>query len=150
MPNGKAHAVLGAVSGGGVAACFALADERGNLLLEGLGGIAGGYLGGLLPDLLEPSKGNPQHRRHCHSWTAGGVDVGVAVAWLRCVQPGLRRKADEHREAARLGQDLWQWLWHWIVYIGLHLVSGLVAGLTAGFASHLVADATTTAGLPAV
>ena len=38
-----------------------------------LAGMAAGAVAGALPDILEPSLGNPNHRGFCHSLCAAGL-----------------------------------------------------------------------------
>jgi hypothetical protein len=147
VPNGKAHAVFGTASGGVAAFCLALRDENGSPVVESVGGALGGYVGGRLPDWLEPSLGNPRHRSHCHSWAALGLDAGAAAKWLQKVQSDLRNRAHQHKERCTEVDDWPEAAWHWVLHALLMLASGLVAGLAAGVASHLVLDAGTKAGL---
>ncbi len=66
MPNGRAHRRLGAAAGG-VAALYHARDEPfGGALVEFLGGVCGGIVGGMPPDRLDPPV-SPQHRGACHS-----------------------------------------------------------------------------------
>ena len=41
----------------------------------------GGAQGGMMPDILEPSTGNPNHRAFCHSVTSGTA-IGYGVSKL--------------------------------------------------------------------
>jgi len=147
VPNGKTHAVVGTASGGVAAFCLALRDGNGSPVVESIGGAIGGYVGGKLPDLLEPSRGNPRHRSHCHSWAALGLNAGAAAKWLEEIQPDLRVRAHQHKERSARADGWPGAAWHWVLHALIMLASGLVAGLMAGVASHLVMDAGTRAGL---
>ena len=147
MANGALHSVVGATSGIGVAVYRARDQDLLRIILEAAGGGLGGYIGGRLPDLLEPAAGNPNHRNLAHSWLAcGGTALGVAnaAAW----EHRLRAKAELlHRE--RLGvADPWQQAVLWVQEILLRLLVGFLTGAVAGYASHLVLDACTPQGLP--
>ena len=147
MPNGKAHAMVGSLSGGAGALCLASADANGCPVVETVGGLIGGYVGGKLPDWLEPSLGNPRHRSHCHSWAALGIDGGAAAKWLVALQTDLRNRALRHKADSAGADSAWERVWHLVLQLLLLLAAGAVAGLAAGVASHLALDAGTKAGL---
>lgn len=97
MPRARTHLMINAVAIGAFdAASQQRAIDRGeqsefNLVRFGTV-IVAGIAAGALPDLLEPSRGNPNHRGFFHSLTAA-----VSVWWLLCG----RHKANLPIEARR-------------------------------------------------
>jgi len=150
MPKRKDHVIAGTLAGGMGAFCLASIEPDGSPVAETVGGVLGGYFGGRLPDLLEPSRGNPRHRNHCHSWAALGTDVGMATKWLGKIQSDLRARALRHKAECAEANSVWEQAWHWVLHLLLMLACGATAGLAAGVASHLVLDARTKAGLQAI
>jgi len=64
--------IVGGLAAGGVA----LNQPFGYFLTEAFGGALGGWMGGALPDVIEPAN-SPNHRQTAHSWAALGLDGGV-------------------------------------------------------------------------
>lgn len=112
-------------------------------IAELIGGAAGGWLGGVAPDLLEPAL-HPRHRGVCHSWTTLSVLGGVSTEQARhyCRNRAALRTPEmnvpSHGPPAPYGAECLIWL----------ILAGLVTGLQAGYVSHLALDARTTFGLP--
>lgn len=80
MPNALAHRTTAAAVVGGIA----LATRRPEGEPDGKPLFATGlaWLSGTLPDVLEPARGNPNHRRIFHSLTvACGLSYGLYRAW---------------------------------------------------------------------
>jgi len=71
MPNRPTHQTVGALAGGAMAAARAHGVEDSQFLAETIGGIVGGWVGGVLPDILEPAT-SPHHRKVMHSVVAAG------------------------------------------------------------------------------
>jgi len=119
LANGKNYLVIGAAVG----LTVALADNKKQAVSHHPGtAIAVGFLFGKLPDILEPSPGNPHHRQFCHSLlvlTALGVGLKNLYEW----QP-----EDVMDKCLR----------------GLGLISG------CAYVSHLLCDATTPRSLPLI
>jgi hypothetical protein len=149
MPNNPLHIATSTPAGAVFA--FYKANSQNDLarFVEALGGAVGGYVGGVLPDRLDPPS-HPGHRSWGHG--VGSVAAG-AVAWARRLdgwQDGLRRHAD-HRALLR-GQATaplaaaWYGLLEW----ALRLLAGFVAGFGAGYLTHIVFDFGTPRCLPLI
>ena len=90
MPNRATHEAVGAASG----AAFALLRVGGDAptlqaVAEVLGGALGGWMGGVIPDVLEPAT-TPNHRELAHSIAAGGT---LTLARLAEWQASCRTEA---------------------------------------------------------
>lgn len=72
MPGRQTHVAVGILAGGGFAAYRAREQEQLSTFLEAVGGAIGGYIGGRLPDIIEPALW-PGHRQFVHSVAAGGA-----------------------------------------------------------------------------
>ena len=84
MANRNTHIVGGVTTGVGYSAFRAKEQSNQNLVTEMVGGAAGGYVGALRPDVLEPAFSS-WHRNAAHSWTISGrlcerVGGGIYVA----------------------------------------------------------------------
>lgn len=145
MPNRATHAKVGAAVGATVAVYRARSAPVNHVIAEGVGGLLGGWVGGVLPDVLEPAT-SPNHRRFAHSVVAGGTLTFARLAeWQatcrtsadRAAEVAILHPADSpERSQAELSALFWRFL------------AGALVGLVAGYASHLILDATTTRGLP--
>lgn len=152
MADRKTHKLIG-VGSGAVYASFRSRNEAPNdWLIEILGGAFGGYLGGILPDELEPALSS-WHRGVCHSWAAGSVVVATAnqfAGWAElCRQNANKLKAmqtvqDETGTYVAVPitfmQQMRELFWRFL--------AGLLNGIVAGYTSHLILDAATPRGLP--
>lgn len=141
MPNGNTHRKLGAVAGGAAALYYAREEPLRGAVVEVIGGLAGGFVGGMLPDRLDPPT-SPNHRGAFHSVL---LLVVLALVVLEAERRALREKA--HQQMRRgvdglettLKSDVWL------------LAAGFVTGVQWGYLSHLGADLVTgKAGLPLV
>lgn len=149
MPNGKTHAWAGAATGSAVAAYRGRQQPLVNVLIEILGGGVGGYLGGKVPDVLEPAL-HPGHRDFCHSWTAGGA-VATGLTALARWETFCREQAAELRQR-RLASPPTDPVTSFFLVLGeifWTLAAGFVSGFGAGYLSHLALDAATPRRLPA-
>jgi len=117
--NGPVHTIIGTAAGSvvGLTAKDVPEDEQ---LWVFLAAVVGGALGGKMPDILEPSLNNPNHRQFCHS-----VAVLAVGGWLYA----LLRDWDGQSPTDRL-------------------VKHFIMGVLAGYGSHLGLDATTPRSLP--
>jgi membrane-bound metal-dependent hydrolase YbcI (DUF457 family) len=93
MPNYKEHANTGALIGGIAAFAFNYIHQKRRLnkneikeinlpelFISGIGGSLIGKMGGVLPDIIEPSK-DPHHRKFFHSYAvASAVGYGIYKA----------------------------------------------------------------------
>jgi hypothetical protein len=149
MANGKAHSRAGAVAGGLTAACYAPEQPAGNVLLEVLGGVGGGLLGARLPDIIDPPTGG-RHRSVGHGMLPMGACGLRFVGALPALQTWLREQAKRQRRLADASCDPLLHICHVMIQLLCTLGAGALAGLLGGYASHLVLDAMTPMGLPAI
>ena len=144
MPNRATHARVGAATGAAVAAFRAREAPTPQMLTEVIGGLVGGWLGRVLPDVLEPAT-SPHHRQLAHSAVAGGALTLARVAeW----QASCRASATAAQRALLHppgSEDRSRTEWDVLFW---RLLAGALVGLVAGYASHLVLDAGTPKGLP--
>ncbi|HVA01300.1 MAG TPA: metal-dependent hydrolase [Terriglobia bacterium] len=155
MPDGRTHKAIGA--GAGMAfALYRAKDQNGqNSLAEVAGGAAGGYIGGLLPDILEPAVSS-WHRDVAHSWAAGGAIISLNN-WLSAWETACRENAEKCRAIPMVARGagfvpvtvdpLAQFL-STIAELFWRFLAGLLNGLVAGYVSHLALDAATPRSIP--
>ena len=134
---------------GGLAAGAVAHDQPPSYFFtETIGGILGGWVGGSMPDFIEPAN-SASHRKSAHSWTtllvnsgALGADVGAGVSYLRESAARWRVRALDSslQRGPRNAATAMEY--------GCHFLAGLTIGFLAGYASHLMMDAATPAGLP--
>jgi len=149
VPNRTTHTSAGAAAGALAAWWLARDEPRPLRAVEVLGGLVGGAVGGRLPDELEPAE-LPGHRGFAHSVVFAGVAAAMLGRHrrLRRVQAFIRQQAEWCRwrqQVATTGWGVGRW---WGEHWGWWLASGALVGFVAGYASHLVLDAMTPAGLP--
>lgn len=148
--NGYIHRPIGAAAGATIAAVRANGQSSEITLLESLGGLVGGIVGGSLPDWVEPATW-PGHRSFFHSLLAGGVSAANAINTLTRWESFCREKAESARaRMCAVDASEWQRFCIWIAALLWQIAAGLLAGLLGGYASHLVLDSMTPAGLPFV
>jgi membrane-bound metal-dependent hydrolase YbcI (DUF457 family) len=117
MANGKTHLAVGAAVGLAVA----VADPKKHDVSHNPGaGLALGAMFGKLPDILEPSHGNPHHRQFCYSILVLGA-LGI----------GLKRMYEWHPETK-----------------GQRCLRGVGSIAGCAYVSHLLCDAVTPRSLP--
>jgi hypothetical protein len=155
MSDGKTHRLVGAGTGAVFAGFRAKEQKDHHWLAEVAGGALGGYVGGLLPDVLEPAISS-WHRDVAHSYTAGGGIVAMRDA-LAAFVAACRENAEKCRAIpmeqqgdvfvfvpvdpiSRLLLDVFELLWR--------LAAGFANGLAAGYLSHLALDAVTPRSIP--
>lgn len=146
MPNADSHGPVAALAGAAAAITLAPQDSRA-ALFEALGGAFGGYLGGRTPDLIDPPT-SPRHRSVGHGVLTSGAALLWCVRRLPRAQAALRQPrsspralAEEHRAGPRGASAPFD-------PVG-HFLASVAAGFVAGYASHLLLDGMTPAGLPA-
>lgn len=147
MPNGSFHKGLGALAGAATSACLS-SDRQGlDRLAEVVGGLVGGWIGGAMPDIIDPAI-SPRHRCVGHAVApAGLVAISYAsnlVGW----QTWLRRYADHFIAEAEASCDEAVRSNKLLAATACSLAAGLIAGFLAGYFSHLATDALTPNGLP--
>ena len=142
MPNADFHCRIAVLSGSAVALTLAPRDPRAALFE-----VLGGLLGGSAPDVFDPPT-SPRHRSVGH----GVFTSGAALVWLARQVPRLQAElrqprssrrafAVKHPAGPREASGPFD-------PVG-HFLAGVAAGFVAGYASHLVLDGMTPAGLPA-
>lgn len=154
MPDGKTHALVGAGSGA-VYSGYRAKDQDQDWWVEVIGGAIGGYVGGKLPDWIEPAV-SPWHRSTAHSGAVGGGVLAIGNAIAAC--GAACRENAETCKSLRMQQqgdvfvfvpldplsnffaNLFEFLWR--------LAAGFVNGLAAGYVSHLTLDAMTARSIP--
>lgn len=149
MSKKAVHVAVGAVTGAGAAALVANRNNENafELVLQVLGGFAGGWHGGALPDVLEPAL-TPVHRGAAHSLAmfAGGTTAAVKKGHPFLSETRARVRA---LEAARdLEVEPWRRFWLTIAVALAHVGLGYAVGISVGYGSHLALDACTPRSLP--
>lgn len=145
MPDRRTHTMV-AVPVGALVALASAPEQQGMAAFATLlGGGLGGYLGGAMPDLLEPATSG-HHRDFAHSVTGGALlcaspIYALSVRWREQAR-ALEASADlllvESADRAKLAaQAFW-----------LNLAAGILVGFLAGYLSHLALDASTPRSLP--
>jgi hypothetical protein len=163
MPCRKAHSSAGLFAGAGYSAFQAKEQGPLGLCAETVGGALGGYLGGQLPDVLEPAI-HSWHRSIAHSGATGVAIVTTAQSTLTAWQNHCRKQADAYRKrrdsitmvphpsqpnlfAPASGQG-WE---HFILTMQeffWRAAAGFANGVAAGYISHLALDAVTPRSIP--
>lgn len=148
MSNRQTHVTIGTLAGCGVAAYRVCEQEPLNMLLEVIGGSIGGYIGGRLPDVIEPAS-YPGHRQLAHSAATSTV-IGIGSyklleQWEDWCRSRAERYRREREQGVLSGFDEFLYI---LAEIMLHIATGTLSGLGAGYFSHLVLDGGTSAGLP--
>jgi hypothetical protein len=155
MPNGRTHKFVGAGSGAVYAAYRAKEHHGPNWWIEVAGGAAGGFVGGILPDILEPAISS-WHRGAAHSCAAGG-GVVAAKSVLTAWEKACRENAEKCRaiQALQLGNtfvpvpaDPFSQLLYKLFEALWRFLAGFVNGFAAGYVSHLALDATSSRSIP--
>jgi hypothetical protein len=146
MPNADFHLPVAALAG--AAAALTLAPQDGKAaLLELLGGAVGGLLGGSAPDVFDPPN-SPRHRSVGHGVFTSGAALVWCGRWLPRAQAALRQPRSSPRALAGEPPAGPRGSSAPFDPVG-HFLAGVAAGFVAGYASHLLLDAMTPAGLPA-
>jgi hypothetical protein len=162
MPNRITHRRAGRISGGVYAFQRASKQSVGKCVTETIGGIAGGEIGALAADWLEPGISS-WHRDTAHSCAAGFGILSLGEV-LAGVEAYCRQQADlKAQELTTLqiipdptqpsvfisapNSSLSQ-LWLTICEFLWRAAAGFANGLAAGYLSHLVLDAGTPRSIP--
>lgn len=146
MANGKLHRNVGALAGAGSA--LVRSRDQGGLaaLAETAGGALGGWVGGALPDVIEPAT-SPRHRSIGHSWAAAATILTWANGRVTDAQQFCRERAERCEQRAAKAEGLPAFL-AMMAALLWRFAAGFFAGLQGGYVSHLVLDSVTPAGLP--
>ena len=117
------------------------------LTVEMIGGAGGAhYLGGTLPDLLEPAH-HPRHRQLAHSYCTAALITNAATALLRW-QDHWRAKGNRLMSASDNEVRLLDRITLIVRAIVCWMMAGATIGVPFGYLTHLVQDSQTRAGLP--
>jgi|HubBroStandDraft_5_1064220.scaffolds.fasta_scaffold61620_2 hypothetical protein len=165
MPDRRTHRRAGRLSGGVYAFQRARKQTVGQCVTETIGGVAGGEVGALVADWLEPGISS-WHRGPAHSCTAG-VGILSLGEILASVESYCREQADRKAEELRTLQMIpdpaqpsmfipapisptssMGQLWLTICEFLWRAAAGFANGLAAGYLSHLVLDAGTPRSIP--
>lgn len=149
MSKKAVHVAFGVVTGGGAAALVAKRNNEEPLafVLQTIGGLAGGYHGGVLPDVLEPSL-SPRHRGVAHSVVALAGGTTAIVKKGRGAVDAARAQLRQWEDALAVERDPWRRFWLVVGVLLGHVGLGYAVGVTAGYGSHLALDACTPGSLP--
>lgn len=148
MPNAKVHRPVGMAVGAFTACAMAPRDaDPVNRLIEGLGGLLGGYIGAALPDKFDPAT-CPNHRGFAHSIVAAIAGGRVTVTSLSTWQDRFRTDAAAFQTLAEAQADGLKRIGYMLLSCLALAIAGALAGLAAGYASHVLLDAGTPKGLP--
>jgi inner membrane protein len=147
MPDRSTHATAGVLAGIGAGTVSARNLPAEHLAIEVLAAAVGGYLGGIAPDVLEPSL-SPNHRDLFHSFIVGGTVGAAAFAeW----QADCRAKAGEcDARAMAAPPDSDARRHEAFKALCWRLLAGFLVGFVAGYLSHLALDAATPRSLPLI
>lgn len=142
MPKGRAHKIIGTITGAAVAAgySFCVSQEPERAWQYCIGGSMGGYMLSRMPDILEPAeKLGPNHRGFFHGIACNGT---VAAISFKSVKNKLDMLVEKAKDFDSKGQFLKGFLCRCAV--------GAIIGGAGGYASHLLADFTTAKSLPLI
>lgn len=146
MPNRETHIPVALMAGGTAAFICAPDGDDSAKVLETIGGLAGAYVGGRLPDMIDLPN-SPNHRSIGHGIGSAGTSLCLLAERIPEIQNYFRTKATEFKSKA-ITDDPWKQVSNELFAVLCLLASGAVVGLAAGYASHLALDAGTKAGLP--
>jgi membrane-bound metal-dependent hydrolase YbcI (DUF457 family) len=149
MADGKTHEIAGVVAGGSWALYQARDQEFIGLLFEGIGGAIGGYVGGKLPDLLEPAI-HSYHRDFCHSLTTGVALSAGTISAMEKWAKFCRDNAEDCRIRRTESVDGCSGFIYGFGEVVWRMLAGLLVGLVGGYISHLVFDAVTPRSIPLI
>jgi len=147
MANGKEHREIALVVGAAAAFCCASDAPRDNAIVETIGGALGGYVGGVLPDVIDPPI-HPGHRSLGHGVLPVGATAKYYVENVRAWQEELRRLARGYAQSAARANSESERTKYLLLETLCQLAAGFVVGIGAGYVSHLAMDACTPKGLP--
>ena len=150
MPCRRTHQILGATSATGVALATSDGLPDPGRLVYCLGALAGGSIGGIAPDVLEPAI-HGHHRDFFHSLSVAGLVSAGAAGGAAGAGPDLRARAAELR-AARLvlSADDPRRTSLALREYAIYLLLGLAIGFAVGYVTHIAADLVTPRGVPVV
>ena len=137
MPNRDVHIPVSQTTGVIIAGLFSIDQSTEVVISRMIGGAFGGYLGGLMPDKIDPSSNGPNHRSIGH----GIIPIGGALLFgsksINSARKWLKDKADSSRHEGNLLNSL---LYEFVI--------GVIDGFISGYLAHLALDSRTPKGLP--
>jgi hypothetical protein len=166
MPDRQTHTSVGTATGAVYAAWQAKDQSPANFLVEVIGGAAGGWCGGALPDVIEPGSCGSWHRSLAHSGATGTAIVtarGKLIEWEKFCRERAeycRIQAEQNGMVTMVPDPLrpclfvpapinpWAQLRWKLEEMFWRFAAGFVNGLAAGYISHLSLDARTPRSLP--
>mgnify|MGYP007071031505 CR=1 FL=1 len=104
MPNGRIHASTSMPAGAICALSKCSSENDLERFVESLGGTIGGYMGGILPDWIDPPL-HPGHRSLAHGMAPVTACAAVWYQNLDGWQNHLRRIADRHAYCLAVSAD---------------------------------------------
>lgn len=148
MPNGKAHAIIGATTGAVGSLLFLHEGLNGwEMAVLGAGGATGGYLGAKLPDVFEPAV-SPFHRKFAHSIVLNGSVATAEYVGAIKLNHHFNNLVNQIKQNINEAQDQpTKYMWSVLLFFIL-FCAGFVVGIAAGYLSHIVADSFTPASIP--
>lgn len=149
MSNRSTHAAFAIPSGGALAMYQARSQSPTHQLIEISAGLLGGYVGGRLPDLVDPPD-SPNHRGIGHSIFSITVAGTIIFNKLSDWQEWFRELADKAKLRAEATADQFLRALFLIAEGVLRGIAGLIAGVIGGYTSHLALDFMTPCSLPLV
>ena len=149
MPNGRTHQVVGTLAGGGYAYARSRTQTPGAVLVETIGGMIGGNLGGRLPDVFEPAL-HPNHRAMAHGIAPVVAAGAVCVSALDQAQGWLRAEEERRVALREAAPSMLEQLWHALIEFLCRLGAGAAAGFVGGYGSHVALDAFTPKSCPLI
>jgi hypothetical protein len=157
MSDRSTHKLAGVGSGAAFAAYRAKDQSFESLLVEVAGGAIGGYLGGILPDILEPAISS-WHRSVAHSYISGGAIRGFGQRDVLRVGNGLSGQCRNCRALRMIPApsgtfvvappDPIQQLLSSLAELFWRLAAGFLNAFTTGYISHLALYALTPRSTP--
>lgn len=155
MPDSATHKVVGTAAGALFANYRAKEQTPENSILEVVGGALGGYVGGALPDILEPAISS-WHRGVAHSYASGAAVVTASNQLLSKWETACRTNAENCKAILMVptpgggfvpADPVKQFLLS-LAELFWRLMAGFLNGLAAGYISHIALDAGTPRSIP--
>lgn len=143
MPNRKTHTAAGIAAGASVCLAKQISLKEFSHL-ELLCSVFGGFLGGILPDLIDPPT-SPNHRALGHSPIILILVVGAALFFMLQLEKNQDNRMRAANHSHVIGYDMRE---ETADKSDLNkAIAGFFTGLCSGHASHLTLDSKTPAGI---